>query len=92
MVTIPTPTPNMLPNALPAVEMAKANVVQGTQFALDGLKTTMQLPTVTGAMQNAIQMGVTSVGLLGVMAVMHGGIMTMLGMPPKWMKNTILPS
>lgn len=82
----------MLSSALPAVEMAKANVMQGTQFALEGLKNTMQLPTVTNAMQNAMGLGVTSLSILGGMAIMHGGIMTLLGMPPQWMKKTILPS
>lgn len=82
----------MLSSALPAVEMARNSTKAGTKLSLEGLKGAMQLPTVTNAMQGAISMGVTSLSILGGMAIMHGGIMTLLGMPPNWMKKTILPS
>ena len=74
------------PNALPGLETVGSGT---TGLELRALRNAMPLPTVSGAMQNAIGMGVTGLAILAPMALMYTGIMTTLGMPPKFLKTAL---
>lgn len=84
---------NTLPGGLPftphGVEFVKAGVINNTGMALEGLRTGMNVPVVSNAMQGAMNLGINALGILAPMALIYTGIMTTLGMPPPFLKKAL---
>ncbi len=72
------------PSALPAPEF-----ISQTSASLNALRASTGVPVLTNAMQGAINLGVNSIPILGGMALVAGGIMSVLSMPPKWLKSLL---
>lgn len=70
------------PSALSAPE-----VISQTSGSLNALRASTGVPVLTNAMQGAINLGVNSIPILGGMALVAGGIMSIFGKPPNWLQH-----
>ncbi|MBM3231700.1 hypothetical protein FJZ28_05280 [Candidatus Peregrinibacteria bacterium] len=77
---------NTLP-VTPTVAPATQEIIGGTSASLNALRASTGVPVLTNAMQSAISIGVNSIPILGGMALVAGGIMTLFGKPPNWVQN-----